>query len=156
LNPTSTETPSLLLEIEGIVVKFLVQRAKMNKPLTSTEALSFINSLIKDSDIVLKIIAFREQRKVFNGRDVAEDKKFILSKGYYRGFLKRKQHLLKTSEGTRLDENRARWTTCANFLMMYELIYKNLYKAGVAGCYDVARMYNEDGIEVFDEAQMVG
>ena len=106
MNPTSTETPSLLLEIEGIVVKFLVQRAKMNKPLTSTEALSFINSLIKDSDIVLKIIAFREQRKVFNGRDVAEDKKFILGKGYYRGFLKRNKHLLKTSKGTRLDENR--------------------------------------------------
>ena len=61
---------SLLLEIEEIVVKFLVQRAKINKPLISTKALSFINSFIKDSDIAPKIIAFYEQQKVFNSSNI--------------------------------------------------------------------------------------
>ena len=36
-------------EIEKVLVKVLIQHAKMNKPLTCSESLDLINSIIKDN-----------------------------------------------------------------------------------------------------------
>jgi len=62
-----------MIDIEIVLVKFLVQRAKMNKPLTCSDRLDFVNSLIRDSPIANVLKEFKNQRCLFDGRDVSKD-----------------------------------------------------------------------------------
>ena len=68
--------------IEKVLVKILLQRVKMNKPLTCSEGLDLLNSMIKDSPTAIVLREFKEVRKMFDSRNLSKDEKICLDKGY--------------------------------------------------------------------------
>jgi hypothetical protein len=55
-----------------------------------------------------------------------------LGTGYWRGFMKRNRHLIRSKRGVKFEAKRAEWCTYDNFLQMYEEVYKQMVECGVA------------------------
>jgi hypothetical protein len=89
LKPAHPGTPSPMAALEQTVVDILRQRGRAGQPLTPTEALRVINSLIDNTPLQAKLIIWKEK----HNQDQPDDKKGCLGLGYWAGFMKRHGHL---------------------------------------------------------------
>ena len=55
-----------MIEIEKVLVKILLQCAKINKPLICSKGLDLVNSMIKDSPTTIVLKEFKEVRQMFD------------------------------------------------------------------------------------------
>ena len=55
-----------------------------------------------------------------------------VGKGYWRGFLKRNHHLIRSKRAVKFEAKQAEWCTYDNFLKMYEEVYKEMTDCGIA------------------------
>ena len=61
-----------------------------------------------------------------------ETEKVSLGLGYWRSFMKRNAHLIRSKKGVKFDNKRAEWCNYLNIKEMYDEIYNNLCLAGHA------------------------
>ena len=57
---------------------------------------------------------------------------WTLGAGYWRGFLKRNHHAIRSKRAVKFEVKRAEWCTYDNFLQMYEGVYKEMAECGIA------------------------
>ena len=68
LASVSRDTPTPMIKIEKVLVKVLIQHAKMNKPITCSKSLDLANSMIKDSNTTEVTKKIKEVYSVFDSR----------------------------------------------------------------------------------------
>ncbi len=56
----------------------------------------------------------------------------LLGLGYWRGFMRRNGHIIKSKRAIKFESKRAEWCTYANFEEMYNKVYKEMVKGGIA------------------------
>jgi len=84
----------------------VIQRAKMGQPLSVTEGINLVNSIISGTRMKSELIEFKKTRKFYKKNTTKEKKEHIhrLGRSYWKIFLKRYQHRLNTCNVTKLDE----------------------------------------------------
>ena len=80
----------------------------------------------------------------------------MLGTRWYNGFMKRFKHQLHRCRAKHKDFKRRTWVTTENFQNMYDNIYKEMVKSGVAVLLDEEIMYDENGLETDDIEKMFG
>ena len=95
-------------KVEEVLVKILIQRTKINNLLAYSEGLGLVNSIIKDSSIVINIWEFKKKRGISNRRNVNDDEIVSLDKGYWVAFLRRYHNKIATAQSTRININRVK------------------------------------------------
>ena len=108
------------------MVSFAEQRQNANQPLTPSEGLAFVNSLLEKNDSVVKK-KLKELQKKHHGSSIGH-----ATTGYGKGFMKRHKELLDSSTGERFAMNREEWCTYENLDKMYTLLYARMVKAKIA------------------------
>ena len=111
--------PSPMLDIENKVVNLILCMSKMKQSLTSSEGLVLINELICDTETQQLLREWKLNCNIFFTSDDDLGKVGIK---YWRNFLKRNRHLLRSKSGRKYAVDRCNWTTYLNFADMYEHI----------------------------------
>jgi hypothetical protein len=93
LQPAHNGTPSPMAALEQTFVDAVIQMGRIRqRPLTPTEALCLINSLIDNKPLQEKLIIWKQS----HNQDQPDEEKGTLGPGYWAGFKKRHGHLLVT------------------------------------------------------------
>jgi hypothetical protein len=79
-----------------------------------------------------------------------------LGTGYWRGFMKRNRHLIRSKKGVKFEAKRAEWCTYDNFVQMYEEVYKQMVACGIASKVDRKVHVDKSGNIVEFEADSYG
>jgi hypothetical protein len=152
LEPNHPGVESPLLSAEETLVQICIAMGNCRQPLTASEGLQLMNSLIKDRELQEKLVTFKRQRRMENhlGEVVGE-----VGKKYWKLFMKRNAHRLVTKRGERFACNRADWSKLSYFKQMYDVIYDQMVDAGVARVREIAVFMNRSG-DIVDEASKFG
>lgn len=156
-------TPSPMLAIEPHIVELVSQLARLRCPINVTTGLQLANSIIAGTQYETNLIAWKQRHCVFarkkltrgdgnKDKDDTSAKKddHLLGWGYWRNFMKRNGHLIKSKKAVKFDFKRAEWCTYRNFKVMYDEIYKEMEKGGIA-----ARIEGEDGVFLDGEGKQL-
>lgn len=135
---------SPMLEIEPYLVEMIGQLEKMRVPISSRQGLALANSIISGTLQEEKVLAWKETHCVAY-RNNSEDKPMVLGKGYWAGFMKRNNHLIKAKKGVKFDSKRADWCTYQNFQLMYYEVYEAMVSAGIASKLDAPVWFDKSG-----------
>ena len=71
----------------------------------------------------------------------------MLSRSYWKGFLKRNKNEIETGTSSLLDKNHSKWTTFSNFDRIYSLVYQAMVDSRVTIKLEVLIYYNKLGEE---------
>jgi hypothetical protein len=121
-------TPSPMATLEKTVVEIAIQMGRIRQPLTPTEALCLVNSLIHNKPLQERLIIWKESRNL----DQSDENKGRLGLGYWAGFMKRNGDLLVTKRGEMYATDRAEWSKEVYIKQMYDVIYDEMADAGIA------------------------
>jgi hypothetical protein len=89
---------SPLEEVELALVEICIQMGKICQPLSCTEAIALMNSMIDNTHTQQKLIDFHQSRRL--GTEVFEKGK--VTSGWWRGFLRRHEDRLVAKRGKKL------------------------------------------------------
>ena len=139
-----------LLEVEPLLVQFALWKQEANQPITASEGLLMANSLIDGTPIQTKLKTFQSS---INAAPTG-----IVSAKFWSQFLKRNKQKLEVGKGYRVAANRTEWVTYDNIDQMYNLVYEQMVKAGVAKYLLPEDYYyvNDQGEKVESESESVG
>jgi hypothetical protein len=126
--------------------------AKMRQPLSVSEIIEFSNSLIEKSQYQDNIIEWKQN----NFKDLPPEKMGTLGYGWWRGFSQRFEDLVVVKRGEKFASDRSEWSTEANIKQMYEVLYENMVRAGIASKLDTPVYKNAIGEIVEDPKQALG
>ena len=93
-----------MTEVEELLVEIALQKDSMNQPMTASEGLILVNSLIEDTELEDRVRAYYRERKFFDDEDKycakkdGEEKKSILRQGYWCGFMRHHGHKIVTKK----------------------------------------------------------
>jgi hypothetical protein len=136
LEPITVEqgTPSPMLSLEPYIVELIIQLSRMRSPINVTTGLQLANSLIAGTQIMHDVLQWKVKHNVHARQKWLDDftSDGRLGKGYWRGFMRRNGHKIKCKKAVKFDNKRAEWCTYQNFKVMYDEVYKELVKAGIA------------------------
>ncbi len=127
------------------------QMGTIRQPLSVTEGVKLMNSLIDGTNFQKEVVEFQMARQL--GREVFEYGE--IGKGWWRGFLKRNGHHIVTQRGEKFAVDRSNWTTLDNISQMYDIIYDEMIDAKIAKKMEVQIFMDLDG-EVVDESNCFG
>ena len=135
LNPdVSQGTPSPMLVIEPCIIDLITQLSRMRAPINVATGLQLANSLIVGTQFEAKLRAWKEKHNVHARMSNVDDDAGgnLLGWGYWRGFMKRNGHLIKSKKAVKFESKRADWCTHHNFSIMYREVYEEMVKGGIA------------------------
>ena len=115
---------SPLQKIEPILVQIIVQMARIRQPLTPSEGLQLVNSLIDGMHIQQELIQWKRKFSINSYGYVGT--------GYWNAFMKRQGHQIMSSRGQKYELDRQNWTTYRNFKHMYKHVIDEMVHAGIA------------------------
>lgn len=107
-----------------------------------------INSLISEQLIQKELIEWK--RKYSNNAEGS------VGQSYWRAFVKRNSHRIKSKRGQKYELDWQNWTTYANFVNMYDQCIDQMVRAGVACKRDNAVWMDKNGKNVSDESLAFG
>jgi len=110
-------------------MQFLISMSNCRQPLTTTEGLQLVNSLIKGTKYERMVTKF--QSKYCKGTMKKTTKKGELGTQFWHNFMKCNSHCLINKWGEKFASSRADWLTYDNFERMYNDIYAAMKKAGL-------------------------
>ena len=119
---------SPLEEVEVALVEICIQMGKICQPLSCTEAITLMNDMIENTNTKQKLIEFQQSRKL----GAYGFEKGRVTKGWWKGFLRRNENKLVTKRGEKFALNRHDWTTLPNIKQMYDVIYDEMVDSCVA------------------------
>ena len=139
-----------LLEVKPLLVKFALWKQEANQPITTSEGLLMANSLIDGMPTQTKLITFQSS---INAAPTG-----IVSAKFWSQFLKRNKQKLEVGKGCRVAANRTEWVIYDNIGRMYDLVYEQMVKDGVAKFLLPEDYYyvNDQGEKVESESESVG
>jgi len=141
---------SPMAAIEPVILQVVLWKQEANQPITPTEGLQLSNSLIEGKPIQEEI----KKNQLMLKREPTG----ILSKTYWKLFMRRHKHAIESKRGGRIASNRAEWVTYENIKMMYDLIYSQMIEAGIAVSLPEDEWYwvNNLGLRVDNEEESSG
>jgi hypothetical protein len=119
---------SPMVALEAHFLDLILELASMGQPVTPTDALALINSMIATSNLSDEIIAWKRKRLPGAFDD---ERSGVLGKKYWQNFKKRHSEL-KQKKALRFDPNREDWCHVENFQTMYDHVYSAMVKSKVA------------------------
>jgi phage terminase small subunit len=128
IDPPHPGVTSPLAAAEETLVQLCIMMGNVRQPLTPTEGLQVMNSLIKGQGLQLKLIEFKLLRGL--GGDL--DHLGQVGRSYWTGFMRRHGDRLVTKRGEKFASNRADWSKYSYIKQMYDVIYDEFVAAGVA------------------------
>ena len=142
-----------MIQVEPYLVELIKKLADMRQPITSSQGLQLANSLINNKSTQKTVIEWKSKncRAYKTG-----DGKIELGEGYWRSFLKRNKHLIRTKKAVKFDNKRAEWCNYLNMKLMYDEIYKDFCNGGIAVEHPEPLWRNEKGEVVELEEQAFG
>ena len=150
----SQGTPSPMSSIEPYIVELITQLSRMRSPINVTTGLHFANSLIACTPLMDDILKWKLKHNVHARRQQLDDFTAAgqLGKDYWAGFLKRNGHKIKCKKAVnKFDSKCADWCTYQNFKVMYDEVYNELVKGGIAtklADTEGATLFNKKGVIV--------
>ena len=131
LQPVRKPGPkSPLAELEDTIIDIAIQMCRCRQPLTTSEGLVLVNSLIKGTKYETMVSEF--QTKNCGGTIKNTTTKGEVGESYWSAFMKRNQHRIVNKRGEKFASSRADWSTYENFEKMYDHIYDEMVSAGIA------------------------
>ena len=151
-NGSGSSCPLILWE-DRFVLAFLCM-SNMKRPLHVSSGLDFINNSIKDTEMQNLLIKWKLDHRIYykTKKDLG-----LVGRNYWRGFMKRNSHRLKSKPGKKFSTDRSNFTTYLNFKEMYdhvEEVMVNDCKVGVK--LDEPVWMTENGDIVDDEKDAFG
>jgi hypothetical protein len=119
---------SPMLALEAHFLDMILELAAMRQPVTPTDALALINSMISTSNLSNAIVAWKKKHLPGTFDD---DRSAVLGKKYWQNFKKRHPEI-KQKKAVRFDANREDWCNTDNFVSMYHHVYSAMVKSKVA------------------------
>ena len=83
-----------------IEIEILICMGKLKHSLKTSESIMLINSLIKATDYQTRLIEWKKKHKIYAENDESLGK---IGRRYWRSFLKRNQHKLRSKKGKKYD-----------------------------------------------------
>ena len=155
-------TVSPMLPIEPYVVDLIIQLAKMQSPINVTTGLRLVNSLIAGTPFETQLQQWKvkhnaQARTLYqnHGNTVTATGR-ELGWGYWQGFMKRNGHLVRSKKGVKFESRRADWCTHHNFRTMYDEVYSEMVKGGIAVKYDDSSWVSKDGKRLNNDTNAFG
>jgi hypothetical protein len=121
-------TPSPMIAIEPYIVQIVSQLAKMRTPICISQGLLLANSIISETPTYDAVLEWKQKHNVH----FRNNGKTALGPSYWRGFMKRNKHLIASKKAVKFDSKRADWCTYNNFETMYNEVYEEMVKGGIA------------------------
>ena len=151
-----TESP--MATVEPALLQIVIQKGKMNQPLTVQEGLQLANSMIKPaSETERNVIEYLKARNQYSIDGTStKSPGNLLGSGYWAGFRRWYGHLLVSKKGVQFGHNRSEWCKDDNFKRMYDLVYEAMHVAGVAEKLTVPEWQNKAGEKVSCESEATG
>jgi hypothetical protein len=121
--------------IEPYLIELILQLSNMRTPITANQGLQLATSLVQNTKYQKLIMDWKVKNcHVYKlaMKSGKEKEKIILGLGYWRSFMKQNTHLIRSKKGVKFDIKRAEWCNYLNIEEMYDEIYQNLCKAGLA------------------------
>ncbi len=182
--PVQQGTPSPMLGIEPHLVELIIQLASMRCPINVTTGLQLANSLIAGTPIAEQLVKWKIMQTVQTQRvtsilatpgtgrtddttkptnnkvassihgSMSAASLPLLDWGYWRGFMKRNGHVIKSKRAVKFEAKLAEWCTYKNFKCMYDGIYKKMTRGGIASKLSTAVYLDKQGkiVETKEEA----
>ena len=109
-------------------MQICIQMGKFRQPLSCMEAIQLMNNLIHQTNSQERLADFQRIRNLGSN----SFQYGLVTKAWWRGFLKRHEHEIVTKRGEKFALNRSEWTTLPNIKQMYDVIFDEMLDAGVA------------------------
>ena len=145
---------SPLHSIEQNIVDLLLCMSKVKRALTASESLRLINELIDGTNVQKDLISWKIKKKIYT-KNESDLGKVGLS--YWRSFLKRQGHQVRSKVAKKYAIDRSNWTSYLNFKDMYLHIKDVLLNdSKIAIKLDDPIWVDKSGNKVDDEAMAFG
>jgi hypothetical protein len=145
-----------MAEVEPYLVQLIIQFSNMRIPISCAQGLELANSLISGTEVEKKLIEWKSNNcYAYKHASVSGDENKKLGLGYWRSFLRRNEHLIRTKKAVKFDNKHAEWCTYDNIQEMYDEIYQNLCSAGLA-CKHPEPLWRDENGEVVEEHKAYG
>lgn len=152
-------TPSPMLTIKPCIVDLIAQLSRMRSPINVTTGLQLANSIVAGTSFELEIKAWKQKHNV-QYRMKSDDPgsgPLLLGWGYWNGFMKRNGHQIKSKRAVKFESKRVDWCTYHNFSTMYQEVYEEMVKGGIATKNtDKEEVLNTDGEPTTDANTATG
>jgi hypothetical protein len=144
---------SPLAAVEPLLVELCIQRARMGQPLSQSEGILLVNSIIQGT-------AHQEKLRQFQMRSVKMSSDDInlgyAGHAYWRAFKERNKDKLDAGVPVAQAACRKEWSSYLNFSRMYDLVYEQMGEAGVLEDLEQPVWMNLAGDIVSSEAESFG
>ena len=160
VNPSVCQgTPSPMLATEPYIVGLIAQLSRMRSPINVTTGLQLANSIIAGTPFELEVKAWKLKHNVhyrMSTEDVGSGP-LVLGWGYWNGFMKKRNgHQIKSKKAVKFESKRVDWCTYHNFLTMYQEVYEEMVKGGIATKQIDEAVLNIDGESTTDANTATG
>jgi hypothetical protein len=153
-NAEPSITMSPIHAAEESLIQLCLMMGKVRQPLTPTEGIQLMNSLIKDRELQSELIEYK-RRRCHLGQGNYPERLGEVGRGYWYGFIRRHSHRLVTKRGERFALSRSDWSKFSYIKQMYDVIYDEFVDAGVAVPREEKVFMDRDG-NICDEAMKFG
>jgi hypothetical protein len=143
---------SPMLALEAHFLDMILELAAMRQPVTVTDAISLINSMISTSNLWNEIV---EWKKKHLPGEFNSDESACLGEKYWQNFKKR-QPEIKQKKAVQFDVNREDWCNVDNFQSMYDHLYSAMVRSKVAIELEEEVMVKLDGTITDNEDESTG
>ena len=143
-----------LLFVEDDIVKMFLSVSRMRCPLNMSNGLNLINDLIAGTIHQTQLIQWKLKHNIYYEN---ENELGRVSKSFFRNFMKRNGHRLRSKVGRRYAFDRSNFTSYLNFRDMYDQIEQVLVEdCNIASRYPEPVWMNQKGEIVMNENESVG
>jgi hypothetical protein len=153
-NPEPNRQTSPIQAAEESLIQLCLTMGKVRQPLTPTEGIHLMNSLIKDRQLQVDLVDYKKQRRDL-GQGKYPERLGEVGRGFWYGFMKRHAHRLVTKRGERFASSRADWSKFHYIKQMYDVIYDEFVDAGVAEVLEEKVSMDREG-NICEEADRFG
>jgi hypothetical protein len=143
-------TTSPVIAVEPILVSMITKAHELDAPWTVSQCKAAMNELIKGTKIEAEIIAKRKKEGTY------DESKPLLGKGWWKGYKKRNDAVVKSCVGKKYARNRSEHCTYAALIQMYKRSFNAFVESGNARKLPEPRHVDRDGNVVEDAVSGYG
>jgi hypothetical protein len=149
---------SPLKNVEPILVEYCIRLARIGNALNKDQVISLAEDVIHGTSIANDLAKFKTARKIKDiyHQSIDNQQRVIVGEGWYNNFMKRNKDKIKRQRLKVKDRQRLTYCTYPNFQIMYETVYEDMVKCGIAIKLEKEVLVNCNGELVYDEKESDG